>query len=125
MVEHVEWLSYSQEDLFQRQMLPRTKLVLRSHSKHWAALTVLKLLLLHLNASKVSDFDEYHDHSTRNSWEEQQYMCRLLLSLPLPTPNTDAMIAMLVRFGNRVAFNPELGGVRDVASAIISHEQIQ
>ena len=28
-------------------------------------------------------------------------------------------------FGNRVALNPGLGGVRDVASAIISHEQIQ
>ena len=27
-------------------------------------------------------------------------------------------------FGNRVALNPGLGGVRDVASAIISHEQI-
>ena len=28
-------------------------------------------------------------------------------------------------FGNRVALNPELGGVRDVAFAIISHEQTQ
>ena len=26
-------------------------------------------------------------------------------------------------FGNRVMINPGLGGVRDVASAIISHEQ--
>ena len=26
-------------------------------------------------------------------------------------------------FGNRVALNPSLGGVRDVASVIISHEQ--
>ena len=28
-------------------------------------------------------------------------------------------------FGNRVALNPGLGGVRDVASAIISPEQTQ
>ena len=28
-------------------------------------------------------------------------------------------------FGSRVALNPGLGGVRDVASAIISHEQTQ
>ena len=28
-------------------------------------------------------------------------------------------------FGNRVALNPGLGGVRDVTSAIISHEQTQ
>ena len=28
-------------------------------------------------------------------------------------------------FGNRVTLNPGLGGVRDVANAIISHEQTQ
>ena len=28
-------------------------------------------------------------------------------------------------FGNRVALNPGLGDVRDVASAIMSHEQTQ
>ena len=28
-------------------------------------------------------------------------------------------------FGNRVALNPGLGGVRDVTSVVISHEQIQ
>ena len=30
-----------------------------------------------------------------------------------------------ILFGNRVELNPGLGGVRDVASAIISHEQTQ
>ena len=30
-----------------------------------------------------------------------------------------------ILFGNRVALNPGLGAVRDVASAIISHEQTQ
>ena len=28
----------------------------------------------------------------------------------------------MLLFGNRVAFKPGLGGLRDVASAIISHE---
>ena len=28
-------------------------------------------------------------------------------------------------FGNRLAFNPGLGGVRDIVSTIISHEQTQ
>ena len=31
----------------------------------------------------------------------------------------------LVLFGNRVALNPRLGGLNDVTSDIISHEQIQ
>ena len=30
-----------------------------------------------------------------------------------------------ILFGNRIALNPWLGGVRDVTSAIISHEQTQ
>ena len=33
--------------------------------------------------------------------------------------------SVLFLFGNRVALNPGLGGVRDVTSAIISHEQTQ
>ena len=35
------------------------------------------------------------------------------------------LLGSTLLFGTRVALNPGLGGVRDVASAIISHEQTQ